>query len=164
MHGNQVKPCHLLLLLPHVSADVSELPPIYTAGLCLCNSCDVYTWCPFDPSGGLLDEFKCHMQGSFIRRINDLGTEVDFIPGGYTCLLQPCDVGVNKPLKQRIVDQYMGWAIEKYKDLGRDDKLKAPSRKEITIWNTYIVSSIYTLISNRKTLCSNPKTMKISKL
>ena len=65
----------------------------------------------------LLDEFKCHMQGSFVRSINDFGTEVGFIPGGYTSLLQPCDVGINKPLKNKFDDLYMNWAIEKYKNI-----------------------------------------------
>lgn len=82
----------------------------------------------------LLDEFKCHMKGSFIRTINELGTEVDFIPGGYTCVLQPCDVGVNKPLKKLFRDMYMQWSVEKYKNMGPADKLSSPSRKEVTSW------------------------------
>ena len=57
------------------------------------------------------------MQGSFVRTINDLGTDVDFIPGGYTSILQPCDVGINKPLKNKFNDLYMNWVIEKYKNI-----------------------------------------------
>ena len=82
----------------------------------------------------LLDEFRCHMQGSFIRKINDLGTEVDFIPGGYTCVLQPCDVGINKPLKQAIRYLHMQWTIEKHQHMGLADKVPSPSRREITSW------------------------------
>ena len=82
----------------------------------------------------LLDEFKCHMQGSFVRAVNDLGTEVGFIPGGYTSFLQPCDVGINKPLKKRFDDLYMNWAIEKYKNLSSSDKLPTPNRKEAVKW------------------------------
>jgi DDE superfamily endonuclease len=97
-------------------------------------------WKPYVTGKGssflLLDEYKCHMQKSFVNSINDLGTEVDFIPGGYTCMLQPCDVGINKPLKNSFTNQYMKWTIDKYKDLGPGEKVKAPSRKEVADWIT----------------------------
>ena len=67
------------------------------------------------------------MQDSFVKLINDLGTEVDFIPGDY---LQPCDIGIKKPLKNSFTNQYMKWTIDKYKDLGPGDEIKAPVGKK----------------------------------
>ncbi|TYZ53725.1 hypothetical protein PybrP1_000453 [[Pythium] brassicae (nom. inval.)] len=57
----------------------------------------------------MLDEFKCHMQQLFVNRLADAGMEVEFIPGGYTSVLQPCDVGVNRPFKARIREHYSAW-------------------------------------------------------
>ena len=39
---------------------------------------------------------------SVVHAIQDLGIEVDHIPGGCTDLGQPLDMGVNKPLKNLI--------------------------------------------------------------
>ena len=50
----------------------------------------------------LLDSYKCHLMSSVVHAIQDLGIEVEHIPGGCTGLVQPLDVGVNKPLKNRI--------------------------------------------------------------
>ncbi|OWY92923.1 Pogo transposable element [Phytophthora megakarya] len=64
-----------------------------------------------------LDEFKCHIQSSFIQTLNSIETEPEIIPGGYTCVLQPCDVGINKPLKDGIRAQYNDWAVRKWTSL-----------------------------------------------
>jgi hypothetical protein len=47
----------------------------------------------------LLDSFKVHMLGSAVQEIQSLGAEVKFIPPGCTGLVQPVDVGFNKPFK-----------------------------------------------------------------
>ena len=50
----------------------------------------------------LLDKHTCHYQGSVARAIEDLGVEWDILPGGCTGLIQPVDVGINKPWKNRL--------------------------------------------------------------
>ena len=50
-------------------------------------------WSPFctevgDETYRLLDEFSVHMKSECMQAIQGLGTEVDFIPGGYTGDLQ----------------------------------------------------------------------------
>ena len=42
------------------------------------------------------------MMGSVVGAIQELGVKVEHIPGGYTCLVQPVDIGVNKLFKNRI--------------------------------------------------------------
>ena len=42
------------------------------------------------------------MMQSVVSAIQDLGCEVHIIPGGCTGLVQPVDVGANKPFKDRV--------------------------------------------------------------
>jgi hypothetical protein len=46
-------------------------------------------------------------------------------------VLQPLDVGVNKPFKDRIRNMYMLWAA---KNLSGREKAPAPSREEVLLW------------------------------
>ena len=57
----------------------------------------------------LWDQFKCHMMGDVIRKVQDCKTEVDFIPAGYTGRLQVCDVSINKPFKNGMRNEYESW-------------------------------------------------------
>jgi hypothetical protein len=50
----------------------------------------------------LLDKYTCHYQGSVACAIEDLGVEWDILPAGCTGLIQPIDVGINKPWKNRL--------------------------------------------------------------
>lgn len=83
----------------------------------------------------LLDCFKCHQQACFTDKLSDCGTEYEFIPGGYTSQLQPCDVGINKPFKTYMRQLYMNWCVEKYRELGSIiGALPTPGRREIIEW------------------------------
>ena len=63
-------------------------------------------WADMAPPGVLplllLDQYKCHLMASVVQAIHNLGVEKEFIPGGCTSLTQPVDVGINKPLKNRV--------------------------------------------------------------
>lgn len=58
-----------------------------------------------------LDSYRCHMMASVVQEIQELGVEVEHIPGGCTGLCQPVDVGVNKPFKNRIREKWESWMI-----------------------------------------------------
>jgi hypothetical protein len=45
----------------------------------------------------ILDMYRCHMMSLVVQMIQELGVEVQHIPGGCTSLCQPVDVGFNKP-------------------------------------------------------------------
>ena len=47
----------------------------------------------------IMDEYRVHLMGSCLNKIQEKGTEIDFIPSGYTSQLQVLDVGINKPFK-----------------------------------------------------------------
>jgi hypothetical protein len=57
----------------------------------------------------IMDQFKVHMMGEFIKRIQQCGSEVDFVPAGYTGRLQVLDVSVNKPFKDHMRAEYETW-------------------------------------------------------
>ena len=79
----------------------------------------------------ILDSYRCHLMESVVTKIQDLGVEVKHIPGGLTSLCQPVDVGINKPLKNRIRrkwEQYMIYiGIEQV-------KTQPPSRQMMAQW------------------------------
>jgi hypothetical protein len=41
-----------------------------------------------------------------LKKSGNCNTEVDIIPKGYTCKLQPMDGGINKPVKNYINHQF----------------------------------------------------------
>lgn len=82
----------------------------------------------------LLDEFKSYTQPVFGRQLSDLGTDLNIIPGGYTCVLQPCDVGVNKPIKEAVRAQYDDWAATQMATAPHDANVPVPKREIIVPW------------------------------
>ena len=59
----------------------------------------------------ILDMYQCHMMASVVQMIQELGVEVQHIPGRCTSLCQPMDVGFNKPFKDRMRQQWFNWMI-----------------------------------------------------
>ena len=51
------------------------------------------------------------MMAGVMTRIQYLGVEVVHILGGCTSLCQPVDIGVNKPLKNRLCSEWQTWMI-----------------------------------------------------
>ncbi|GMF32125.1 unnamed protein product [Phytophthora lilii] len=95
-------------------------------------------WAPYVASNPssllLLDEFNSHIQPVFGRQLSDLGTDLNIIPGGYTSVLQPCDVGVDKPIKEAVRAQYDDWAAEKMATIHPDANVLVPKREDIVPW------------------------------
>lgn len=82
----------------------------------------------------LVDHFKVHLGKSFSDNCAALGIQLEFIPPGYTCVLQPVDVGVNSQLKRKIRDFHMDWCKVEYKNVGNDKKLPLPTHLNIIDW------------------------------
>lgn len=70
------------------------------------------------------------MQGAFTNKLNAIGADAEFFPGGYTSVLQPYDVGLNRPFNNHIKKSYMNWCVEKY-EINWDLKLPFPKRADI---------------------------------
>ena len=62
-----------------------------------------------------------------MRAIQGCGTEVDFIPGGYTGAVQVLDKDVNKPFKHFVQQEYELWMV------ANQDGVK-PGRSDIARW------------------------------
>ena len=52
----------------------------------------------------------------------------------YTGLLQPCDVGINKSLKDRLKNAASQWRQNEHDVLTPGDKLPTPKRFDVLTW------------------------------
>ena len=86
-----------------------------------------------------LDSYRCHMMASVVSKIQDLGVEVEHIPGGCTALCQPVDIGINKPFKNRLRNQWEDWMIEEGLANGTTSP---PTREDIVRWTRYAVANL----------------------
>jgi hypothetical protein len=59
----------------------------------------------------LMDEFSVRLMGEINHKINKLGTETEFVPGGYTGCVQVLDKGVNKPFKHYVREEFESWMV-----------------------------------------------------
>ena len=81
-----------------------------------------------------LDSYRCHMMASVVDAIQELGVEVEHIPGGCTCLCQPVDVGINKPFKKPIRDLWQTWMMGDMSQGTTTVTVSAPTRELICDW------------------------------
>lgn len=59
------------------------------------------------------DSFSVHKDKAIIDSLaEEKDTEVAIIPGGCTSVLQPLDVGINKPLKDYIRKKFQAWMVD----------------------------------------------------
>ena len=77
-----------------------------------------------------LDDFSVHKTGAVVEAIQALGVEVEFILPGCTGMVQPIDVGYNKPLKSKFCDQYHQWML----DQDPNQSIPCPSRVLVAEW------------------------------
>ena len=80
----------------------------------------------------ILDSFCVHMMGGIVTKIQSLGIEVQHIPGGCTYLCQPIDIGVNKPIKIKVAEQWEDWVDTEGVRQGKE--MKTPLREDIANW------------------------------
>ena len=77
-----------------------------------------------------LDSFKVHLLGSVADAIQRLGVELKIIPPGCTGLVQPIDVGINKPFKANMRKIYTEWLLEQ----DADAAIPSASRLDVSAW------------------------------
>jgi DDE superfamily endonuclease len=74
----------------------------------------------------ILDECRSHLTVAVRKAFADCNTEVDLVPGGYTSKLQPMDVGLNRPFKGYVSDNFTDWLIV--------NRNKKPTRQDVSAW------------------------------
>jgi hypothetical protein len=66
----------------------------------------------------IMDEFKLYFMSSCLNALQDTGTEVDFVVGGYTDCVQILAKGINRPFKgyarEGINRPFKGYARENF--------------------------------------------------
>jgi hypothetical protein len=78
-----------------------------------------------------LDSYRCHLMASVVNVIEAMGVQVEHIPGGCTGLCQPIDVGIGKPLKNRVRNMWEDWMVEQG---GETLRFTPPSRQVVADW------------------------------
>ena len=81
------------------------------------------------------DMFKAHLMDSIKTALSKLNTDIAIIPGGLTSQLQPLDVSINKPFKDRIRVLWSNWIADDSEHvLTKGGRLKKPSITLICNW------------------------------
>jgi len=86
------------------------------------------------PSMLVLDAFKGHLTDSVKNQLRKKKTELVVIPGGMTSVLQPMDVSINKPFKDRLSHQYLTWIADPARELTETGKIKCAASSEVARW------------------------------
>ena len=80
-----------------------------------------------------LDAFKGHLTDSVKKQLHKMNTEL-VIPNRLTSVLQPMDVSINKPFKDRLRQQYLTWISDPARQLTETGKIKSASPSEAARW------------------------------
>ena len=92
--------------------------------------------------GGLLrkrnllvwDSFRAHLSQNVKSLLKESNTNVVVIPGGMTSILQPLDVGVNKPFKDQLRQRWNKWMLDGEHSITPAGRMKKPDLQLICKW------------------------------
>ena len=76
----------------------------------------------------------CHKSQELKKSLQDVYSDLYLVPPHYTGLLQPCDVEINKSLKDRLKKKASDWRRNKHTEIAVGDKLPAPKRADVLGW------------------------------
>ena len=79
----------------------------------------------------MLDAFEAHKTEQVKRSLKSENTDLAVIPGGLTSVLQPLDVCLNKPFKDRVRQRWMADGIH---ELTATERQKKPSEELMYQW------------------------------
>lgn len=77
----------------------------------------------------VLDSFEAHKTDQVKRSFKSENTDLAVIPGGLTSVLQPLDVCLNKPFKDRVRQKWMAWMAEGIHELMAGGRQKKTIRR-----------------------------------
>ena len=80
------------------------------------------------------DQFRAHKTEKVKEKLKALKTTQAMIPGGLTSVLQPLDVVINKPFKDRLRQKWVEWMSSDDKPLAKGRNLKKPALALATSW------------------------------
>ncbi|KAG7358050.1 DDE superfamily endonuclease [Nitzschia inconspicua] len=143
--GSKLKPMIIFKGEPRGTIATRELPVSqYANQLALC--CQPAAW--QDNENMLI----CHYSDTVKAKLDSIGVQLKLIPKGCTSVVQPIDVGVNKPFKDRIKYLWWAWMIGFGEDGGN---IPTPSREDVQHWVVEAWNSIGVSTYHSKCLAKN---------
>jgi len=82
----------------------------------------------------VVDAFKVHLTDSMKNQLCKMNTELVVMPGGMTSVLQPMDVTINTPFKDRLRQEYLTWISDPARELTETGKIKRAASSEVARW------------------------------
>jgi hypothetical protein len=82
----------------------------------------------------VLDTFKGHVTDSVKDQLCKMKIKLVVIPGGLTSVLQPMDVSINKPFKDRLSQHYLTLIVDPAHELTKTGKIKRAAPSEVAQW------------------------------
>ena len=80
------------------------------------------------------DSFSAHLTDTVKQQLHENKTATAVIPGGLTSLVQPLDVCLNKPFKDRLREKWMTWMMSGEKTFTPGGQLRAASLVTVCQW------------------------------
>nr|XP_006817663.1 PREDICTED: pogo transposable element with KRAB domain-like [Saccoglossus kowalevskii] len=80
------------------------------------------------------DSCTVHLTDNVKAALRERNIDVAVIPGGLTSILQPLDIGINKPIKETMHDLWDLWMKEGEAEFTPTGKRKCPSREMVVQW------------------------------
>ena len=80
------------------------------------------------------DSFSAHLTDTVKQQLCENKTATAVIPGGLTSLVQPLDVCLNKPFKDRLREKWMTWMMSGEKTFTLGGQLRAASLVTVCQW------------------------------
>ena len=81
----------------------------------------------------LVDNYKAHLTEESKTIVKNCNSELVLIPAGCTSLVQPMDVSINRPFKQRMRDLWVQW-FAGHTERTVHGNPKQPSRQDVINW------------------------------
>ena len=78
--------------------------------------------------------FSAHLTDTIKQQLRENKTATAVIPGGLTSLVQPLDVCLNKPFKDRLREKWMTWMMSGKKTFTPGGQLRAASLITVCQW------------------------------
>ena len=85
-------------------------------------------------SGLLLYGFKCHKSQELQDALDSDNSSLYMVPPHYSGILQPCPVGINKPLKDKLKKASADSRRRNHSQLKPRQKIGSPKRIDVQSW------------------------------
>ena len=94
------------------------------------------------PSILVMDAFKGHLTDDVKNLLRENKSTLVTIPGGMTSQLQPLDVCINKPFKDRVRKLYTDWLTAEDREVTPTGRIKRANASQLATWVSVAWKSI----------------------